>query len=45
VCEFQELLLLANLCDSADDFEGCGFAIGIGYGDFGFAGAAPASLP
>lgn len=36
------MLLLANLCDSADDFEGCGFATGIGDGDFGFSGAAAA---
>jgi hypothetical protein len=27
------------LCDLASDFEGRGCAVGIGYGDFGFAGA------
>ena len=32
------MLLLANLCDLASDFEGCDCAVGIGYGDFGFAG-------
>ena len=31
--------MLANLCDLASDFEGRGFAVGIGYGDFGFVGA------
>ena len=36
------MLLLANLCDLAGDFEGRGFAVGIGYGDFSFAGAAVA---
>ena len=36
------MLLLANLCDLASDFEGRGFATGIGDGDFCFAGAAVA---
>lgn len=36
------MLLLADLSDSASDFEGCGFAIGIGDGDFCFAGASAA---
>ena len=35
-------LLLSNLCYLAGDFEGCGFAVGIGYGDFCLAGAAAA---
>ena len=35
-------LLLSKLCYLAGDFEGCGFAVGIGYGDFCLAGAAVA---
>ena len=36
------MLLLADLCDLAGDFEACGFSFGISYGDFCFAGAAAA---
>ena len=36
------MLLFADLCDLASDFEGRGFATGIGHGDFGFSGAAAA---
>ena len=36
------MLLFADLCDLAGDFEGCGCAVGIGYGDFCLAGAAVA---
>lgn len=35
-------LLLSKLCYLAGDFEGCSCASGVGYGDFGFTGAAVA---
>ena len=36
------MLLFADLCDLASDFEDRCFAIGIGHGDFGFSSAAAA---